>query len=144
MSNILAAGHLRFFIPLLLARFLPIYLHPSPNSSYTITSGLISEKPVPNWSVIASYAGGLHAMVRNLARDLAPIRVNGVSPGIVDTELWQLSDEVREKFMQDRGKELATGRAGRVEDVVESYLAVLRDGNMDGSMVRTDGGGLVM
>lgn len=83
-------------------------------------------------------------MVRNLARDLKPIRVNGVSPGIVDTELWQLSDEARGKFMAERGGELATGRAGRVEDVVESYLALLRDENMDGSVVRTDGGGLVM
>lgn len=144
MAKILAAGHLRFFIPLLLARFLPAHLHPCPRSSYSITTGLISEKPVPNWSVIASYAGGHHAMVRNLARDLKPIRVNGVSPGIVDTELWQLSDEARGKFMAERGGELATGRAGRVEDVVESYLALLRDENMDGSVVRTDGGGLVM
>lgn len=48
MDSILKAGQVRFFAPLLLAKFLPEYLENSYQSSYTITTGSISEKPIPN------------------------------------------------------------------------------------------------
>jgi NAD(P)-dependent dehydrogenase (short-subunit alcohol dehydrogenase family) len=75
-ENIVAAGQIRFFAPLLLAKYLPKFLEKSWKSSYTVTTGSISEKPNANWSVVASYAGGLHSMVRNLALDLKPVRVS--------------------------------------------------------------------
>ncbi|KAI8931313.1 hypothetical protein NX059_011655 [Plenodomus lindquistii] len=144
MQNILAAGQIRFFAPLLLAKYLTSYLHPTPESSYTITTGGVSEKPISNWSVVGSYAGGHHSMVRNLALDMKPIRVNGVSPGAVDTELWSMGKEEREKMMEAFSTKMATGRVGRPEDTAESFLACLRDANMSGSMVRTDGGHMLM
>jgi NAD(P)-dependent dehydrogenase (short-subunit alcohol dehydrogenase family) len=58
--------------------------------------------------------------------------------------LWRVSGEEREKMMKTMGQKMATGRAGQPEDVAESYLALLKDGNMTGGMVRTDGGGLFM
>jgi NAD(P)-dependent dehydrogenase (short-subunit alcohol dehydrogenase family) len=82
-QNIVAAGQVRFFAPLLLAKFLPRYLEGSYRSSYTITTGMIAESTIPDWSVIASYAGGHHSMVRNLALDLRPIRVSPHSCTIV-------------------------------------------------------------
>ncbi|KAH7377698.1 hypothetical protein BKA66DRAFT_467649 [Pyrenochaeta sp. MPI-SDFR-AT-0127] len=144
VDNIIKAGQIRFFAPLLLAKFLPTYLNISYQSSYTITTGSISERPIPNWSVIASYAGGHHAMVRNLALDLKPIRVNGVSPGVVDTELWKMSQEEKEALMTEMSEKMATGRPGHPANVAEAYLAILKDWNMDGSMVRTDGGALLL
>jgi NAD(P)-dependent dehydrogenase (short-subunit alcohol dehydrogenase family) len=75
-ENVVKAGQIRFFAPLLLAKFIPQYLEKSHKSSYIITTGSISERPMGNWSVIASYAAGIHAMVRNLALDLKPIRVS--------------------------------------------------------------------
>lgn len=75
-SNVAAAGQIRFFAPLLLAKYLPKYLEQSYKSSYIVTTGSISEKPMQNWSVIAGYAAGLHGMVRNLALDLKPVRVS--------------------------------------------------------------------
>jgi NAD(P)-dependent dehydrogenase (short-subunit alcohol dehydrogenase family) len=79
MQTLLQAGQIRFFAPLMLAKYLPAYLEPSYKSSYTITTGAVSEKPIPNWSVIGSYAGGHHSMVRNLALDLKPLRVSRLS-----------------------------------------------------------------
>ncbi|PVH97520.1 short chain dehydrogenase [Periconia macrospinosa] len=140
IEAVLKAGSLRFFAPLLLAKFIPTCVVASPLSSYTITSGGVGEKPAPDWSIVASYCGGHHAMVRNLAVDLKPVRVNGVAPGAVDTELWNLGEEEKKKMFEVLGAKLLTGRVGRVEDVVESYLGILRDANMDGTMVRTDGG----
>lgn len=143
MKNVMQAGQIRFFAPLLVAKFLPTYLNASYKSSYIITTGSVSEKPMPDWSAIGSYAGGLHSMVRNLALDLTPIRVNGISPGVVDTELWRMSKEQKEKAMKRMSEKMATGRPGHPEDVAEAYLAIMKDGNMDGSMIRTDGGGML-
>ncbi|USP77705.1 short chain dehydrogenase [Curvularia clavata] len=150
IDSILSAGQIRFFAPLLLAKFLPQFLNSSSSSSYTITTGSVSEKPIPNWSVIGAYAGGLHAMVRGLALDLKPLRVNGVSPGLVDTELWDHLDGAgeergkRAQVLEGMGKGLLTGRAGRPESVAQSFLGIMRDENMDATMVRTDGGGLLV
>jgi NAD(P)-dependent dehydrogenase (short-subunit alcohol dehydrogenase family) len=79
-ENVVAAGQIRFFAPLLLAKYIPKYLESNYKSSYTITTGSISERPMGNWSVIAGYATGLHGMVRNLALDLKPIRVSPSLP----------------------------------------------------------------
>lgn len=144
MEAILKAGQIRFFAPLLVAKFIPQYVKNSHESSYTITTGSISERPMPDWSVIGSYAGGHHSMVRNLALDMKPIRVNGVSPGVVDTELWKMPQEEKDKLMEQMSKKMATGTPGRPEWVAESFLGIMRDYNMDGAMVRTDGGGLFM
>ncbi len=144
MDSIIRAGQLRFFAPLLLAKFLPSFMTQSYKSSYTITSGLISEKPTADWSVVAAYAGGHHAMTRNLALDLKPIRVNCVSPGIVDTDLWRMPREEKDRLLKEVGDKAPTGRPGHAEDIAETYLAILKDANMDGSIVRTDAGsGLV-
>ncbi|KAF1970619.1 NAD(P)-binding protein [Bimuria novae-zelandiae CBS 107.79] len=142
VEKIRNAGTLRWLAPLLLAKYLPTYINESYRSSYTITTGSISEKPVPNWSVIASYAGGHHSMVRNLALDLKPIRVNGVSPGVVDTELWRMGEEAKQAFLKQCEKKMLTGRVPTAEDVAESFLAIMKDWNVDGAMIRTDGGSL--
>jgi NAD(P)-dependent dehydrogenase (short-subunit alcohol dehydrogenase family) len=142
VERIHKAGTIRWLAPLLLAKYLPTYLNASYRSSYTITTGAISEKPIPDWSVIASYAGGHHSMVRNLALELKPIRVNGVSPGVVDTTLWTMSEEEKAKFFEHCKKGLLTGRVPTAEDVAESYIAIMKDWNMDASMVRSDGGSL--
>ncbi|KAF2631680.1 NAD(P)-binding protein [Macroventuria anomochaeta] len=144
MESILKAGQIRFFAPLLAAKFVPEHVKNSHKSSYTITTGSISERPMPDWSVIGSFAGGHHSMVRNLALDMKPIRVNGVSPGVVDTELWSMSKEQRDQLMEQISKKVATGTPGKPEWVAESFLSCMRDYNMDGAMVRTDGGGLFM
>ncbi|KAK1916207.1 hypothetical protein P3342_004023 [Pyrenophora teres f. teres] len=145
IQTIQRAGTVRFFAPLLLAKHIPTYLHARPTSSYILTTGVVAEKPMPNWSVIASYAGAAYSMVRGLALDLKPIRVNGVSPGAVDTEIWDgYGPEVKAKILESMGAKMATGKVGRPEDVAESYLGLLKDGNVDGVVVRSDGGSIVM
>lgn len=94
------AAMVRFNAPMFVAKHSVGALNPGPASSITLSTGSISERPIPNWSVIAAYAGGAHALTRNLALDLAPVRVNLISPGPVITQLWDnLSKEEREGFV---------------------------------------------
>ena len=85
------------------------------------------------------------SLTRQLALDLRPLRVNLISPGAVETELWDgLPAEKRGEMMEGFAKKMATGRVGRPEDVAESYLYCMRDGNVTGSVVSSNGGHLVM
>lgn len=88
LAKVKQAGMVRFFGPLLVAKYAPKYLKKSRESSITLTTGSVSEKPRPQWAVVNAYATGLQGMCRGLALDLKPIRVNLISPGAVDTELW--------------------------------------------------------
>lgn len=108
-ETILQAGQVRFVAPLLVAKVGSKYLNPGPASSIVLTTGLVADRPIPNWSVVASYAAGLHGMTRNLAIDLKPIRVNLVSPGVVDTNLWRdMSAEDKEGMMKNLAKRAPT------------------------------------
>jgi hypothetical protein len=56
--------------------------------SFTCTSGTSAMRPAGGWSVIAGVTGSVISMARGLAIDLAPLRVNCIAPGFVDTEMW--------------------------------------------------------
>lgn len=143
--NFKQAGMVRLFAPLIVAKHASKYLNSGPESSITITTGSAGDKPVPGRPAVNVWASASHGLVRSLALELKPVRVNLISLGAVDTELWEkaLGPGWREKKMalfESQAKKLATGRVGLVEDVVESYLYVLKDKNVTGSVIRTDGG----
>jgi len=145
LAQMQQAGMVRFFGPLLIAKIGTPYLSTSPMSSMTFTTGSVAEKPMPGWSVVASYAAGLYGMVRNLAVDLKPVRVNLVSPGAVATELWK--DMPREEyaaFEKAMGAKNPTGSIGKPEDVAEAYIYAMKDANLTGSVVSTNGGIMLM
>ena len=144
LEKIQGAGMVRFFAPLLIAKHAKKILNPGSKSSITLTTGTIDKKPQKDWSIIASYGAGLHGMIRNLALDLAPIRVNLVSPGAVLTPLWDsMEPEARGNMMEQLKKNTTTGSVGKPEDVAESYLYCMKDWNCTGSVIDTNSGTLL-
>lgn len=144
LESIQQAAMVRFNSPLLLAKHAAKYLNPGPASSITLTTGSVSEKPIKGWSIVASYATGLHGMTRNLALDLAPVRVNLISPGPVLTPFWDgMPEEQRDTSLESVKDKCTTGEVGKPEDVAESYLYVMRDRNVSGSVIDTNGGSLL-
>ena len=123
MTKIKQAGMVRFFAPLIVAKHAVKHLNEGPASSIILTTGSVSERPRPDWSIIGSFATGLHGMTRSLALDLAPIRVNLISPGGVETELWNgLPEDKRKAMFKEMGESVPTGTIGKPEDVAESYI----------------------
>jgi NAD(P)-dependent dehydrogenase (short-subunit alcohol dehydrogenase family) len=99
VDKVIAAGMVRYFAPLMVAKYAAKVLEKSVESSITTTTGSVSEKPIPNWSVINGFATALQGTTRGLALDLKPIRVNLVSPGAVLTPLWDgVPEEVRDGY----------------------------------------------
>ncbi|KAL8686746.1 MAG: hypothetical protein Q9218_006895 [Villophora microphyllina] len=145
LETIQRAGMVRFNGAMLLAKHAVEHLAPGPNSSLTLTTGTVSEKPIADWTVSASYAAGLHSMMRNLALDMKPTRVNLISPGAVQTELWDwIPKEQLEPMMGELVRGTATGKLGQPEDVAEAYLYCMRDQNVTGSLISTNSGALLM
>ncbi|KAI4170611.1 MAG: hypothetical protein LQ343_004843 [Gyalolechia ehrenbergii] len=137
-------GNVRFFGALMLAKFAPRYLAPGPGSSITLTGGTMAQKPRRNWAVMCAWGSGMEGMARGLAVDLAPIRVNLVSPGAVHTELYDdIPKEALEGVLKGYRDESLVGRVGRPEDLAEAYLYLMKDEFATGTVVQNDGGRLI-
>jgi NAD(P)-dependent dehydrogenase (short-subunit alcohol dehydrogenase family) len=84
----------------------------------------------------------VEGMVRNLALDLKPIRVNLVTPGLVDTELWGTGEQ-RRATVEALSKTTFLGRICSAQEAGEAYMYLLKDTNATGSVVSTNGGYLL-
>ena len=82
------SGHFHCLAPMLIGKLAPRFLNPGYKSSLIFTSGQIAERPLKGRTVQCAYATALCGITRALALDLAPRRVNCVSPGATITELW--------------------------------------------------------
>jgi NAD(P)-dependent dehydrogenase (short-subunit alcohol dehydrogenase family) len=131
-----------FSAPLLIAKLAPRFLKNTYTSSLILTSGRVAERPVPGYTVSSTFGAGLFGMTRNLALDIAPLRVNVVSPGPTDTELWG-SDEERAQRREFFSKTALLGKVGSPEEVAEAYIYLMKDTNATGACVSTSGGSLL-
>lgn len=126
LEKIHAAGQVRFFAPLLVAKVGSRYLNPGPASSIVLTTGSVAQHPRPNWSVVASYASGLQDMTRNLVLDLKPIRVNLVSPGAIETPLWSgMSEDAKQKMFKQIAAHVPTGHVGKREFLFLKHVYIM-------------------
>ena len=97
--------------------------------SIVLTTGIAGQRPRKGWVIAASVCGTIEALVRALAIELAPIRVNAVSPGIVRTNLWQsMSAPEREHLYESVGQSLPVGRVGEASDIAQAYLFLIQEG----------------
>jgi len=108
--------------------------------SITLMSGLYATRPAPGGAFGAAAVAAVEGMTRALALDLAPTRVNAVSPGLIDTPLWDTFGSQREAILA-MGAALPVGRIGRPEEVAEAVLFLMSNGFVTGSVLSIDGGG---
>jgi NAD(P)-dependent dehydrogenase (short-subunit alcohol dehydrogenase family) len=115
-----------------------------PTGSITLTSGLLARKAAPGGLVKAAMNAATDIMGKTLAKELAPLRVNVVSPGMVETGMWgEMGDADRKAMAARAGAGLPVGRVGQAADLAQAYLLLMQNGFMSGSVVDVDGGGLL-
>jgi NAD(P)-dependent dehydrogenase (short-subunit alcohol dehydrogenase family) len=115
-----------------------------PGGSLSLVSGFLSVRPRPNSAIVSSANGALESLTRALALELKPIRVNCVSPGIIDTPIRAAMPETaRKEMLAKAAAGLPVGRVGLAEDIAQQILTFMNHGFMSGSIVYLDGGGLV-
>jgi NAD(P)-dependent dehydrogenase (short-subunit alcohol dehydrogenase family) len=107
-------------------------------------TGLLSLKARMNSAIIAAANGALESLARSLALELAPVRVNAVSPGVIDTPIRAaMPEEARRDMLAKTAAALPAGRVGTGEDIARQILAFMTIGFATGSVVYIDGGALV-
>ena len=89
----------------------------------------------------AAVNGAIEALARALALEIAPIRVNAVSPGWTDTPLWdKIAGDSRAEWLAAMAARLPAGRIGQPADVAQAFLALTRNAFITGTLVHADGG----
>ncbi len=113
--------------------------------SLTLVSGFLSIRPRPNSAIVGAANGALESLTRALALELAPVRVNCVSPGIIDTPIRAAMPEAARREMLDKtAARLPVKRVGLGEDITKQIFAFMTNGFATGSIVYLDGGDLVV
>jgi NAD(P)-dependent dehydrogenase (short-subunit alcohol dehydrogenase family) len=115
-----------------------------PGGSLTLVSGFLSIRPRPNSAIVAAANGAIESLARSLALELAPVRVNAVSPGIIDTPIRAAMPEAaRQDMLAKTAAALPVGRVGVGDDIARQILAFMTIGFATGSIVYIDGGALI-
>jgi len=116
-----------------------------PGGSLTLVSGYLSIRPRPNSAIVGAANGAIESLARSLALELAPVRVNAVSPGIIDTPIRAAMPEAaRLDMLAKTAAGLPVGRVGLGEDIARQILAFMTIGFATGSIVYIDGGALIV
>jgi NAD(P)-dependent dehydrogenase (short-subunit alcohol dehydrogenase family) len=115
------------------------------NGSITLTSGIASQRPGKGWALGASICSAMEGFAKALAIELAPVRVNIVSPGIVRTDLWSgLSQPDRDGMYQFYANALPVKFVGEPHDIAKTYLYLMTQSYSTGQTVIVDGGGVLV
>ena len=112
--------------------------------SLVFMSGTAARRPLPGASVATASCGAVDALARALALDLAPLRVNSIQPGYVDTPLFDgLFGAERDNILNAAGARLPVGRIGKPEEIADAVLFLMGNGYVTGINLVVDGGGLL-
>lgn len=129
----------KLFGPLLLAKYGAPLL--SAGGSITFTSGIAAYRPAARGSVVAAVNAALEGLVRALAVELAPLRVNAVSPGWVDTPIWAfVAGDRKEETLRAMAERLPAGRVGRPEDIADAIRFLMGNAFTTGTVLHVEGG----
>lgn len=140
-DRLLAALHERIAGPVYAIKA-ALPLMPS-TASIVLTSGQLADRPTGHGtSVIAAAVRGIEALARSLALELRPIRVNVISPGFVDTPLFDVfGSEDRAAIFAQASSALPGGRIGYPEEVGDAIAFLLSNGYTNAEVLHVDGGG---
>ncbi|HVV94557.1 MAG TPA: SDR family oxidoreductase [Hyphomicrobiales bacterium] len=117
----------------------------APGGSLTLVSGFLSIRPRKGAAIQGAINAAVEALTQGLALELAPVRVNAVSPGLIDTPMYdRMPADQRQAMYERNAKAIPSGRVGRAEDVAAQILVFMANPFMTGSVVYLDGGGALV
>ncbi|KAF6563329.1 NAD(P)-dependent dehydrogenase (short-subunit alcohol dehydrogenase family) [Paenibacillus jamilae] len=113
----------------------------STQGSITLFSGVVAYKPMVGSSALGAVNAAVSNLGQTLALELAPIRVNVVSPGIIDTpSRSKMSENTRNQFYGTVANRLPVKRVGLAEDVARGVLYLIENQFVTGTVLHVDGG----
>lgn len=117
--------------------------HMSPDGAIVLISGSPARKCQPGMSAISSVGNAVEGFARAIAPELAPRRINVVSPGIIDTPMFPVAGDARETFLSQATANNLIKRAGTPEEVAQAVMFLLSNDFVTGTTIDVDGGALL-
>lgn len=113
----------------------------SERGSITFVSGLAGRKGYPGYAIAGAANAGIEAVARNLAVELAPIRVNTMCAGVINTSMLdRVFGEQKSQMIEQIAAKLPVRRIGRPEEIADAVLFLMSNGFITGTTLLIDGG----
>jgi len=116
--------------------------HMAPDGAVVLISGYPARKWRAGTIAIGSVGGSVEAFIRLSANEISPVRINGVSPGLIDTPMSPLEGEQRETYYREGTAEHLIPRAGTSAEVASAVIFLLQNEFVTGTIVDVDGGAI--
>lgn len=115
--------------------------HLSPSGSITFVSAISARAANPGTAGLAAINSAIEGLVKPLAVELRPRRVNAVSPGVVDTPWWNwMTEDKKQAAFAKFAASTPVGRVGRPNDIAQSIVFLVGNSFMTGCVLECDGG----
>jgi len=111
--------------------------------SITLVSGTPARKYKPGMSSLSCTGGAVEAFIKALSVEITPKRINGVSPGLIDTAMWDAMGEEKAQKLADMTAHIPMGRAGKPEEVAQGVIFAMTNSYTTGTIVDVEGGTLL-
>jgi NAD(P)-dependent dehydrogenase (short-subunit alcohol dehydrogenase family) len=110
--------------------------------SITFMSGNLSSRPRPGTAILTAMRSAVEALAPTLALELAPVRANAVTPGLIDMPLLHTAyGAERDRIVQNKVAVLPGRLVGTAEEVAQVILMLMTNAYVTGEVVHVDGGG---
>jgi NAD(P)-dependent dehydrogenase (short-subunit alcohol dehydrogenase family) len=111
------------------------------DGSLTFLTAISARIARPGTAGLGAINGAIESMIGTLARELAPLRVNAVSPGVVDTPWWdRFPADVKADLFSQQAESLPVQRVGQAHDVAHAIQFLMENTFMTGAVIECDGG----
>jgi len=118
--------------------------HLRASGSISLTTGTVGQRPMPGAALAAAGAGATEALVRGLAVELAPVRVNAVRAGAVRTPIWdRIPAPQRDDAFARLAQRTLVGAVGEPEQIAMAHLFLMQNDYVTGTTLAVDGGSLL-
>jgi NAD(P)-dependent dehydrogenase (short-subunit alcohol dehydrogenase family) len=109
--------------------------------SFTLFSGVHAFKPTVGYLGVGITNGAADFLTRSLALEMGPIRVNSISPGVIDTGIWDaFGEEGKNEYFEHFRSHNPARRIGTVDDIAQAVIFAMTNGFLTGVTLRVDGG----
>ncbi|HIF92787.1 MAG: SDR family oxidoreductase [Myxococcales bacterium] len=115
----------------------------SDDGTIVLVSGYPARRPSPGASAISTVGNAVEGFARAIASEIAPRRINVVSPGVISTPMFNLEPELRDTFLASATESFAIPRAGQSEEVASAIMFLIQNEYVTGTTVDVDGGALL-
>ncbi|MFI1993062.1 SDR family oxidoreductase [Actinoplanes sp. NPDC020271] len=115
--------------------------HLADRASITLVGAISAHAAMAGTAGLGSLNAAVEALVRPLAVELAPRRINAVSPGLVDTPWWNgMPEPDRMAWFTAAAKVLPVGHVSTADEIAEAVALAATNTSMTGSILHVDGG----